>query len=113
MRIDEDEEGDWSRSTEALPDLATLGPSKQRKFNLAKATGKTTEKLTISRGTTWELGLDVNLPSLQLGFKSNVNIAYNCDVDYAYELPKGHNYTAHRYTSFPAYIWTVEPDTRT
>jgi hypothetical protein len=113
VRIDGDDEGDWTRATEAFPDLATLGPSKQRKFNFAGATGKTTETLTISRGTTWELGLDVNLPSLQLGFQASVKIAYNCDVDYAYELPKGHNYIAHRYASFPAYIWAVDPDTRT
>jgi hypothetical protein len=99
---------DWSRVRDLVPDAASLGPlSGTENFRFADAAGDTKKTLTISRGTTWELGLDLNLAQLGLEFKGGVKITYDRDVEYAYKLPKGHDYTARRYTSFPAYLWTV------
>jgi hypothetical protein len=99
---------DWARARDTVPDPATLGtPVDTATFRFTDASDVSTKTLTVSRGTSWELGLDLKLAQLGLEFKGGVKITYDRDVEYECTLPAGHDYAARSYSSFPAYVWTV------
>lgn len=99
---------DWSVEAAKQPDSNGLGsPTSSRGFELSKSPGTLTESLSIASGTTWELGIDLSLEKLGLSAKLGTKVTYEREVEYKYTLPGGKDYTASRYNSFPAYIWTV------
>jgi hypothetical protein len=100
---------DWTLERAATPDPKVLGSEIDRqgvKLAGSEAEGQTT--LEIASGTTWELGADLELKDLGLSVGISGKGTYERAVEYAYTLPKGRNYVATRYASFPAYVWTVE-----
>jgi hypothetical protein len=99
----------WHREAAQPPDPSTLGsPTGSREFDVSGASGTTIETLSIASGTTWELGADLDLSALGLSAKLGTKVTYAREVTYEYELPAGSDYLARRYSSFPAYLWSVK-----
>jgi hypothetical protein len=99
----------WTIRPSPAPDPAPFGqPTSTRTFDASGSTGTTTDTLTITKGTTWELGVDLKFAKLGLEAKVGTKVTYTREVMYAYELPGGHNYQAASYRGFPAFLWTVQ-----
>jgi hypothetical protein len=100
---------DWLRERAAAPDPADLGSVlRTQGFTITGATGTSTKKLSIDRGTSWNLGLDLTLPQLGLTVTLEGTLTYEQDVDYAYQIPKGHDYEATVYEALPAFLWRLK-----
>jgi hypothetical protein len=96
----------WTRRAEQPPDPSTLGPPVESfPFDFTGASGPTTEKSEIAKGTTWELGADLKLWGV--GVKLGGELTYKQEVSYANKLPGGHAYRARRFERFPARLWEV------
>ena len=100
---------DWLRERAPAPAPADLGPLRRTKgFTMTDAGGVSIETLSIDRGTSWNLGLNLTLPQLGLTVTLGGTLTYEQDVDYTYELPEGHDYEASMYTTIPAFLWKVK-----
>jgi hypothetical protein len=96
----------WTRNEEQPPSASSLGPeSESREFDFTKTHGSGTQKITIAKGTSLEVGFDLKLWGI--GVKLGGKVTYKEDVSYANKLPAGHLYRASRYEDFPARLWEV------
>src|SRR5205814_1201110 len=83
------------------PDPAPWGaPAETKRYEAAAGSGTIKDVLTLSRGTTWEIGAELSLEKLGLKAKLGTKITYEREVSYAYEFrvattstqPTIHNY---------------------
>lgn len=100
----------WTVEPASPPDPTSWGsPTWSRRFQVSLSTGTLTDTLTVTRGTTWDVGADLSLDKIGLKAKLGSKVTYEGEVECAYELPGGHDYLAVRYPAFPAFLWTVDP----
>lgn len=98
-----------TRETRRPPEPTGWGsPASNKRFDLTATADKARDTLTVTAGTTWESGVDLELKELGLKAKLGTKLIYEHEVEYEYELPGGHCYLAARYARFPTYLWTVE-----
>jgi hypothetical protein len=99
---------EWSWQNGSLPARETWGAEQSAEpFNLADLPGSGTKRLSITKGTSWEIGVELNLAQLGISAHVGTKLTYERDVSYSYKLPGGHDYVATRYKAFPAYVWSV------
>jgi hypothetical protein len=99
---------DWGRVPTMAPDPRGWGsPAHIRTFTQAASDGVTRKGLSIARGTSWQVGANVTVPQFALSVSLGAKVTYQHDIEYATELPGGHDYLAASYTQFPAYLWSV------
>jgi hypothetical protein len=92
----------------SLPDPKPWGkPATTKRYEVTAGNGTVTDTLTVTRGTTWELGADLSLEKLGLKAKLGTKMTYEREVSFAYEWPSGHDVVAAYYPQFPAYLWSV------
>jgi hypothetical protein len=99
---------DWARVPTLAPDPGGWGPPVDtRTFTQAASDGLTRKGLSIARGTSWQVGANITIPQFGLNVSLGAKVTYQHDIEYATELPGGHDYLAASYTEFPAYLWSV------
>jgi hypothetical protein len=106
LRSVEGDDSTWTRNEEHPPSASSLGArSESKEFDFTRTHGSSTQKITIAKGTSLALGVDLKLWGV--GVKLGGNVTYRQDVSYANKLPAGHVYRASRYEDFPARLWEV------
>lgn len=99
---------DWARVATPVPDPGGWGPPVDTKsFTQAASDGVTRKRLSLARGTTWQVGGKLTVPQFGIDVSLGAKVTYQRDIEYATELPGGHDYLAASYTQFPAYLWSV------